>query len=174
MNLSPEVFNDYFTKKISASEFEKEIGINAKEFPATLNQEVKNTIEKQDSEMLEFLIYALIWWNDRGVDKVISLEYFRTILNELIISDWHTQHENIVMLIQQIGDEESVEYLQKAICLELEYLAWDDNFAFQSKCVRAIARIGGTRAVTALKAISEIENLIIKKLAVRKLAEITI
>lgn len=173
MNLSREVFNNYFSKKISDTEFEKEIGINTDEFPVALNNEIKSTTEKQDSEMLEFLIYALFWWNDRGVNKSTSLEYFSQVLNELIIVKWHTQHENIVMLIQKIGNEESIEYLNKAIYLQLEYLEWDDNYAFQTKCVRALASIGGTKAVTALKAIAEIDNPIIKKLAKRKLAEIT-
>ena len=173
MNLSRNIFEDYFNKKISYPTLENEIGINNAEFPVALHNEIKSTTEKQDSEMLEFLLYALILWNEKNIEKATALEYFSPILNELIISEWHTQHENIVMLIQQIGKEESVEYLNKAIYLQLEYLEWDDNYVFECKCVRAIARIGGPKAVNALKAISEIDNHIIKKLATRKLTEIT-
>ena len=38
----------------------------------------------------------------------------------------------------EICSEKSIKYLYDAIELQPEYLEWDDNYAFEVKCVRAI------------------------------------
>ena len=172
MNLSRNIFVDYFDNKISKWTLAKEIGLNNKDFPVVLNKELKNTLEKQDSEMLEFLVYALILWDEKKGDEITSLKSFSPILNKLIVCKWHKQHENIVMLIQKIADEKSMEYLNKAIYLQLKYLEWDDNFSFQIKCIRAIGKIGGLKAVSILKSLSEIDNPIIKEFSKKQLEKI--
>ena len=42
---------------------------------------------------------------------------------------------------------ESLEYLYNAMDLHLQYLEWDDNYAFEVKCVRAIYQIGKEKSV---------------------------
>lgn len=101
---------------------------------------------KQDSEMLEFLVYALMLWEEKGnsSDK-LPLGYFTDILNELLLCDWHTQHENIVTLLQKISAECSVEPLYQAIY-----------------------SIGGEKAIHQLEILSRADNPIIKEMASRK------
>ena len=95
------------------------------------------------------------------------------ILDKLLISDWHYQHENIVLLLEKISCFESVDYLYNAIELHPLYLSWDDNYAFEVKCVRAIYYIGKEKSFSYLETLCKHENSIIREMAQRQIRKLT-
>lgn len=74
-------------------------------------------------------------------------------------------HEDIAWLLQKISSAKSLEYLYDAIELHPQYLAWDDNFAFEIKCVRAIYHIGKEK-------LCKHSNEVIRKMAQRQIKKI--
>lgn len=93
-----------------------------------------------------------------GVENVCGLEKFLDKLNKLLISDWHQNNEDVVWLLQKISSDKSIEYLYDAIELHPQYLVWDDNYAFEVKCVRAIYYIGKEKAFPHLEKLLPFRN----------------
>ena len=56
-----------------------------------------------------------------------SLHRFLPLLNRLIICSWHTQHENILLLLQRLADATSVRYLYMALFVPLCLLLLADD-----------------------------------------------
>lgn len=168
-----KAFESYFLRKISADQLTRETGMNQPGFSKALCFGMKNCIETHDSTFLGYLVFGAILWVERYPEQsVIELAILTDTLNDLLVADWHQKHEDIVWLLQKIQSKSSIKYLYRAIHLELLYLDWDENYAFPKKCVRAIARIGGTEAIDALKQLCSDNNPAISTLAKRKLTEI--
>lgn len=173
MSMSKKPFLKYFDNKITLETLMREIGINDNGFAANLCENLEEELETQDYEMLEFLIYELMIWEEKGNDaNGLTLTFFKNILNSLIVCEWHEQHENIVMLIQKISDEDSIDYLFNAIHLKLSYLEWDDNYSFQTKCIRAIGNIGGKKAIKYLETLCEDANSIVREISQKQLEKL--
>ena len=146
MNLSNYIFEKFFWNKISQEELLKEIEVNSPEFEKILRQELENVMLNKDRERLEYLIYTLFL-----AEKRVNLNFYVDLLNELIICKWHEQHENIAILLQKIHLPSSVIYLKKAIYMHLQYLEWDDNYAFEVKCIWALGYIKNSEAEEVLE-----------------------
>lgn len=173
MSMLKKPFLKYFDNKITLETLIRQIGINDDEFAAKLRKDLEEELETQDYEMLEYLIFALMLLEEKGNNaNGLSLKYFKNILNSLIVCEWHEQHENIVMLIQKISDEDSIEYLFRAIHMKLSYLEWDDNYSFQTKCIRAIGNIGGKNAINYLETLCEDANPIVREVSQKQLEKL--
>lgn len=173
MELNRKLFRDYFNSSMSQGELVKRIDFNDKFIKNELKQKFYEAKLDRDSEMIEYLIYTLLLWNNLENNKLDNpLTYFIEDLNELLISLWHEQHENIVMLIQVVKADSSVEYLYNAINLHPSYLAWDENLAFEVKCIWALGAIGTPNAVEKLNLLSLSENEIISSNANRQIVRI--
>lgn len=164
MSLSKEIFIKYFSSKMSGEELYKKIGASSEQFESELKHSFQETVCNRDGEMLEYLIYSLFL-----CETEINLSDFNDVLNKLIISTWHEQHENIAMLLQKNRNELSINYLYEAINLKLAYLDWDDNYAFGVKCIWALGGIGTKEAKEKLKILAESKNKIIKDNAINQL-----
>lgn len=173
MELAESVFNAYFKKQMNLEELVEKLGINESDFLEHLLCEMDEVFMSQDALRLEHLIYALYLWNERiGEKNVYGLEKFLDRLNKLLVSDWHHNHEDIVWLLQKISSAKSLEYLYDAIELHPQYLAWDDNFAFEIKCVRAIYYIGKEKSFFYLEKLCKHSNEVIRKMAQRQIKKI--
>lgn len=159
-----KLYTEYFNRKISQDDLYRSLGIGETGFERLLLDELLKFYEQQDTEMIEYLIFTLYFG-----EESINLSSFLEILNKLIICEWHNQHEDIATLLQKIGSPESIDYLYKAIFLKPEYLVWDDNYAFEKKCVHAIAKCKNPYAKERLQALAFHENEIIKTIAERQL-----
>lgn len=80
--------------------------------------------------------------------------------------------EEIVTLLQKICSEKSIKYLYDAIELHPQYLEWDDNYAFEVKCVRAIYHIGKEKSFSYLEELCEHPNAVIREMAQRQLKKL--
>ena len=63
-------------------------------------------------------------------------------------------------------------YLYDAIELHPEYLEWDDSYAFELKCVRAISHIGMKKSYSYLEELCTHSNAVIREMAQRQLKKL--
>ena len=174
MSISKQTILEYFGNKITVETLMKEIGINDNDFAVKLCKDLEKELKTQDCESLEFLIYALMLWVEKGNNKNgFTLKYFKNILNSLLVCEWHQQHDNIVTLIQELSDEDSLEYVFNAIHLKLPYLEWDENYSFQVKCIRTIRNIGGENAIYYLETLCEDANSVVREMSQKQLEKLT-
>lgn len=167
MNLSKDLFLRYFDNKITQNELYVGIGIEDIEFGQFLLTEIIHAYKQEDAEMIEYLIFTIFL-----AEEKINISTFLDILNKLILCKWHEKHEDMALLLQKIRSSESVEYLYKAIFLKPAYLEWDDNYAFERKCIHAIAKCGDREAVDKLKLLVANENEAIRLCAEKQLQKV--
>lgn len=167
MNLSKDLFLKYFGNKITQNELYVSMGIKDTEFEQFLLTEIVYAYKQEDAEMIEYLIFAIFL-----AEGELNISSFLDILNKLILCKWHYKHEDIALLLQKIGASESVEYLYKAIFLKPAYLEWDDNYAFEKKCIHAIVKCGSREAVNKLELLVTNKNEIIRLCAERQLKKV--
>ena len=175
MSFENSLFEKYISNQVSKSYLIEKLEIDNKDFLDNLYEEVVCAIAKEDSQRLEYLIYALLLWEEKERNTIVLLkEKFLDCLNNVLLLEWHKQHEIVIDLLQKMPDEKSISYLYKAIYLKLVYLEWDENYSFQKKCVRVIAKIGGEEAIKYLEALCKDENEIIRELAKRKIEQVRV
>ncbi len=167
MNLSNDIFEKFFMNEMSQDELLNEIEGNSPKFQKKLKEELENTILNKDGKRLEYLIYTLFL-----TEESINIKFYVDLLNELIICKWHEQHENIVILLQKIHSSSSVIYLKKAIYMHPQYLEWDDNYAFEVKCIWALGYIKNSEAKKVLEQVSKDTNEILSQNAKKQLGKI--
>lgn len=173
MELTTDLFNAYFKNQISREVFSDRLGIYEDGFLDYLLCEMVMAFKSQEAERLGYLIYALFLWEEQiGEQKENELERFLDILNELLISNWHYKHEDITLLLQKISSNKSIKYLYDAIELHPEYLAWDDNYSFEVKCVRAIYYIGREKSYSYLEKLCKHSNEVIREMAQRQIKKL--
>lgn len=173
MELTESLFNAYFKNQISSESFTEKLGIYENGFLDYLLCEMGEVFKSQDAMRLEYLIYALFFWNKQiGGENVHGLEKFLDTLNELLVSDWHYKHEDITWLLQKISSVKSMEYLYDAIEVHPQYLEWDDNYAFEVKCVRAIYYIGREKSFPYLEKLCKHPNEVIREMAQRQMKKL--
>jgi hypothetical protein len=68
-------------------------------------------------------------------------------LCRILTENWYEQHEDIVLLLQDLKDERAVEALFEAAQMTFKHLIqWNNVHEFQRKCTWALADIGSDRA----------------------------
>lgn len=168
MNLSNELFNNYFSNRIDKTMYIIQLGIQEDAFLQNLFDEIGNVVKDKNAERLEYLLHALFIW-DEVVNNQPELVKCIDMINNLLLMDWHNQHENLVNLIQKISHASSLNYLEKAIEMKFVYMEWDDNYSFEKKCIRAIYHIGKNESVNILKRVMESDIEEISNMAKREL-----
>ncbi len=83
--------------------------------------------------------------------------------------DWHRSHEDIVMLLEEIGDPESIDCIFSMFSKKPLYLEYDDNCSLEKKCIWALGAIGSKYAVEKLTEISKSNNKVIREAALQQL-----
>lgn len=74
------------------------------------------------------------------------------LLCQLIVEDWHEEHEDVALILQQTKSPMAVESLKRAAQLRFDYLLqWNNLHEFQRKCTWALADIGTSQAKEALQ-----------------------
>jgi len=86
---------------------------------------------------------------------------FSSIFCDLILSDWHHEHENIASILQGLKCPNTVSSLYKATLLKLDSRDWDDMEILATKCIWALGDIGNSEAIDALKLLSTSSNKIL-------------
>ncbi len=125
----------------------------------TMSEEIEELLEvsfvEKCGEKTEIAIYLVFKY------EMLPEDYI-DILHRLLLSDWHEQHENIAMLLQDAKNASSVEYLYQTIGLNLDYLEFDETYALEVKCLWALGDIGNDEAKEKLRSLLENNNEIIR------------
>lgn len=166
-----KIFVLYFQKKIDLEELRNSLfsmyELDRDVFLNSLNDAYKT----KDSFAVECLVnsFFILEKTDVKNDYLKCVE----VLNELLISKWHKSNEDIVGLLEIISDESSLEYLFRAIDLDLDYLSWDVNHSFEKKCIHAIVKIGKQKSEKYLRLICNNHILTIRDCALKQLDRIS-
>lgn len=132
----------------------------------TIVNGLREAYQSKNSDSVEEFIYLTFvfeFFDERIVD----------VANRLLVCDWHYKHEDITWILQKISSCESLEYLYEAIELQPQYLAWDDNYAFEVKCVRANYYIGKEKSFPYLEKLCNHSNRVIREMAQRQIKKLT-
>jgi len=116
--------------------------------------EIQEAIRHKASEYLEMLLCICSW---DGVNN----RYTKLLCN-LLNADWHEWHEDIVMLLDEIKDPESIDSIYE---IALKIPDFDDGRSLAKKSIWALGSIGTIKAMGKLKILSENEDPIINKAA---------
>ena len=133
--------------------------------PKTIIEMLDGAINDKSSEKIEESIYLISVFN-------LYNKNYSNYFNRLILEDWHNRHEDIASALQRIKDPASVEFLYKAMHKKLDYLEYDDSYAFAVKCIWALGAIRDNNAIDKLKLLTESENEIISSNAKEQLKSI--
>jgi hypothetical protein len=124
-------------------------------------ENLQTAIRNKDAlEVEKVLRYA---FQNQETDEIVSL------MGELCVADWHSMHEDAIVLIQKFGGTADVPALECVAGMKLSYLAYDGRFGLARRATWALADIGGNGARHALERIAVWDNPVIAGYAKRRL-----
>lgn len=91
------------------------------------------------------------------------------VLCKLMLEEWHTQHENIALVLKDLRCPDSVDCLFSTALKKFLYLEYDESNALAVKCIYALRAIGTDRAKEKLILLAEHNDEIIRSNAKRAL-----
>ncbi|MBD2822911.1 HEAT repeat domain-containing protein [Xenorhabdus sp. 42] len=119
------------------------------------------SISNNDADAIDLFLYF---------GAVIGYDYSCiSLLNELILMQWHYKHEDLAIILQHYKHPSSIDSLYQVSNFELEYLDFDDSYALAVKCIWGLGDIGTPEALEKLKILSESDNQIIRDNATNQL-----
>jgi hypothetical protein len=111
-------------------------------------------IENKNADWVEYLTIAA---HDDGLNKMYS-----KVLCYLLNEDWHYKHEDIVELLYDIKDPETVDCIYKAT---FRYDEVDEMKALQRKCIHALYTIHTTEAIDKIKLLANSDDQMVSDFA---------
>jgi HEAT repeat protein len=93
-------------------------------------------------------------------------------LRELVSADWHERHEDVVSLLDEMRDPDSVDAFRDAATVIPAYLEFDDARALAVKAMWALGNLGTERAKAALRDLARSNEAVIQENAVKQLARL--
>ena len=90
-------------------------------------------------------------------------------LIDLLLLDWHTRHEDIVGIFQELKDDRATEALFQVATKRFGYLDYDEFDGLARKCTWALADIGSPKSREKLQILSGSENELIAGYAKKRL-----
>lgn len=128
------LLNQYWENKLSKSSLYGALAHEVDDWENFIQIGLKTSLTEKSDELLDDYL-TIIFLYEVPFDSCIQL------LNEMLVSDWHHQHENIALLLEKACDASSTEYLYNAAIAQFEYLEFDENNALAVKCIWALGKI---------------------------------
>ncbi|MBD78741.1 MAG: hypothetical protein CL840_07465 [Crocinitomicaceae bacterium] len=125
---------------------------------------LKRGVSKKDSDLIEEAIVLLS-------TNAFSIPTFVSKLSNLLLEKWHNKHEDIVTLLKEYHDSNTVDFLYKTALLKLEYLEYDDTYQLARKCIKSLSGINNQESIERLKLLSDYKNTIIANYAKKELIQ---
>lgn len=161
-NVDEQAVKKLILGKISKEEFLTLIKVKSECLGEELSEMLSFAYKQNSDSNVEISIYLIFKYEQIN-------EKYLDVLNNLILCDWHEQHENIAMLLQRLKAPKSVDYLYATINQKYSYLEYDDSYALAVKCIWALGDIGNEEAKEYLKKLLNSENEIIVENAKKQL-----
>ena len=83
-----------------------------------------------------------------GQEKKLLPQY-----ENLLLTDWHHSHEDLVDIIESYGNTSNVATLQKAFSLSLPYMEYNHHYSFHRKLLYAILKLAPQQFAQIRKAV---------------------
>jgi len=146
---------------ISEDDFLEDFSSNI-EYDLDVSRLLTSVVTSKDANELEYIMLLGFYFgfpNDCGF-----------ILCEILIQDWHKQHENIVSALQRIKFSDAADALYVAATSDFQYLHYDDTYSLGVKCEYALRSIGTEECKEKLIVLSKSSNEILAKNALKILS----
>lgn len=91
------------------------------------------------------------------------------LLTTLLEADWHQSHEDVAAALERLKSPAAIDALYRTALKKYDYLAYDDASALGVKCIWALGKTGGPRAVERLRDSSRLGNRILRANARKQL-----
>jgi len=156
---------EFALKRRSEKDLVTTLGINPASESDFIQREIVGASDRKSADVLEAVLILAFHF---GASADLAV-----ILCRLLVEDWHRSHENIALLLQQLRDPETVDCLYRCAQMQLDYLAFDDNYALAVKCVWALHDIGTPEAIGKLLLLVEDERQAVRDNARARLDELS-
>ena len=154
-----ELINDSRNNHIPFVDYLERIPRCSFSYVSELIREMSITRNSKDVQLLEYLLTMA---SHDGVNKS-----YTQILCDLLKDDWHDSYEDIVMVLEEIKDPNSINCLYEAAINIPDY---DDGRSLAKKCIWALGAINTEEANNKLEALKEFNDPIISEVAGMQLA----
>jgi len=154
------------TEKLTKPDFLKTYGIEDAKVPEEVSSLLRQAAANHNGDFVEFAL--LLGFSISMPADILEL------IHELILEDWHMQHEDMISIMQKKASPTSITFLQHAIRMKpkLNYLDYDDYGAYFKKCLWALRAIGTPQAIFAIEECAASQDIVLKEQAEHQLAEI--
>jgi len=151
--------------------------ISKEEFVEGLPSNLKNN----SNEFRNFLLEIIKSKNPEDLQNALTIMWLlrkekeqNDILNELIIQNWHTRHEDIIHELQKQKNPKSIPYIKEAMQSKYDYLV---SFGtgirqFISQCGHALSSIGTKEAIKVIEDLSKSNDPIMRDEMLYRLSKI--
>lgn len=123
---------------------------------------LKLAYKEKNADDIEFCLYICFVLE-------LHMEDSLQILCDLLKEHWHYQHENILIMLQELKDPKSVDFIYQTAKTKYEYLEYNDCYSLIIKCCWALGDINTNESLEKLKQLSQSNNEIIKDAAIEQL-----
>lgn len=157
-----KIIKKLMLNQITKAQYLKLVGIDQDAIKEKIYTDLAYAYNQRDETLVEYCIYLLCIFN-------VYDEQFVTLLNQLLLSDWHYQHENIAELLQELRNPSSVIPLYETVNKRFEYLDYDEFNTLAVKCIWALGDIASDTAKKCLLLLQENEDRIISSNAKKQI-----
>lgn len=161
-----QLLSDLDEQKISLETFHQKFGIDLSTNTSFIKEEIQQALQKKKPSYIDLCIHLLYLSDDitRFVDE----------LNEVLISPYHTSHQEICMSIQKIGHPSSIPYIKSILQGGFEHLAYtcSEDAAIAKWFSWALFSIGTPEAIQVIEEFTHSENMAIREEMNYRLAKV--
>ncbi|MEH0981448.1 HEAT repeat domain-containing protein [Micromonospora sp. CPCC 205556] len=151
---------------MSEASFVAAFGVDPRVDEGYLPELLAEAVRRQDATLVEAALSLMFAFDLLG-------PRYLAVLCDLLVADWHHDHEDVARALQQLSDPAAVPALRHASELDLPYREYDDVRALSRKCMWALSDIRTEEAVAALEALSHSSNnSVVRNLAAYHLAKV--
>jgi len=154
---------DLAVKRISEPEFLSQFSANPRRDIECVQRALHQALLRQENDDVEC---ALLLGFHFGFG-----DGCKDVLRDVLMADWHTQHENVVLALQDLKDEEAVECLYQTALKRFAYRHYDESESLAVKCIWALKKLNTPPAIEKLRLLTKSENAVIRQNAIDCLAQ---
>ncbi len=156
---------DVVSNRIGTDEFESKMPFVAATVEQFVHEGFETTFFSRNRSDVEALLLLALTYK-------VPTANLRQIYTKLLTERFHMKHSDILGILREYETEELVDLINGVIDAKFAYLAWDDNFALEVRCIHMLGRIGGLAAREKLEELTSSPDEPIKRAAEKQLSRL--
>lgn len=161
-NIERQLIGDLMDDSISEEQFLKGFTVDINGNPDYIRKLLYCAYEEENADDVDDILFVIFTFN-------LITEDYVDLLCRLMNASWHHSHEDIATIFQAFMFPQVTDSLYQAALTQFEYLKFDKSYALAVKCIWALGDINTSESRKKLELLSELDNEIIKKNALRQL-----